>query len=820
MTASPCYHCNEPVPTDVTLKAHIGERQEAVCCIGCQAAVEWINGLGLNDYYRLRTTPAERVSSRNDYTVWDRTEMQRLFVRYRPDGKTETCVLVEGLRCSACTWLIERALGGISGVNEVSVNPTAKRLRLVWTPQKTSLSELLVALSHLGYTPYPLNAASLDDVAQREQRLALKRLVIAGIGMMQAMMYAVALYTGSFDGMDSTTRDFFRWLGFFVTTPVVLYSAQPFFVGALRELRFRHLGMDTPVALAVALVYVASLHEAVRSGSQVYFDSASMFVFFLLAGRYLEMRARHRSNDVVDALARLQPALAQRHTADNVLETVGVHELLVGDVVVVSAGGIIPADGILLTSICHADESLLSGEATPRLHHRGDTLIAGSALTDGPIELQVTHIGANTILSSVLRLVTRAQAERPRLARQGETLAGRFVAIVLLLTLATWISWMSVDPLRAFPAALAVLVVSCPCAFALAVPAALTRALALLAKQGILVLKSDALETLVQANHIVFDKTGTLSENHLEIETIEPTGILTREQCLLLAAQLETGNNHPIAQAIRNATPTSSSSMPNNLRVVDGCGVEAEIDGDLIRFGRTEFATALCDFLPTQPDEDALVLANRKGILARFILREHMRHDAPAAIEHLRQESIDLHIFSGDSASRVAALAHRIDITDFRSRMSPSDKLAELKKLRAQGAVVVMVGDGVNDAPILAGADVSIALGSGAELAQASADIVLANNRLSTLIDACSLARQTLAILRQNLHWAMIYNVGSIPLAALGWIPPWLAAIGMSLSSLFVVLNSFRIGNTLASNRNDVVKTPTQPLIASPTTQS
>lgn len=788
-----CYHCNEPIPAAVRLIAQIGEEQRAVCCMGCQAAVEWIDGLGLSDYYRLRTVPAERASVATDYKIWDRVKIQRLFVRRNSERKAEICVLVEGLRCAACTWLIERALSHLKGVDEVSINPTSKRLRLVWQPEKIFLSEILIALNQLGYTPHPLNATSLDDVIQREQRIALKRLVIAGIGMMQAMMYAVALYAGAFEGMDSTTRDFFRWLGFLVTTPVVLYSAQPFFTGAWRDLRSRHLGMDTPVAFAIALVYMASLYEALRGGSQVYFDSASMFVFFLLCGRYLEMRARHRSHDVVDALARLQPALAQRRTADATLETVGVHELQINDVVIVPVGGVIPADGILLSSHCHADESLLSGESTPRFHRQGDALIAGSTLTDGPIELKVTRIGADTVLSSIVRLVTRAQAERPRWVRQGEVIAGHFVAAVFFLTFITCISWLYVDPSRAFPAVLAVLVVSCPCAFALAVPTTLSRALGLMARQGILVLKSDALENLVRVDHVVFDKTGTLSENRLEIDAIETLGPLTAQQCLLLAAQLEMGNTHPIAQAIRAKIPETTLPSPKNLHTIAGCGVEGEIDGTVLRLGKAEFAQALCSSLLKRSDDDALVLANKEGVLARFFLREQIREDAFSVVHQLEQESIQLYIFSGDSPKRVAALAQHVGIRNFHARMSPTDKLDALRKLRAQGGLVAMVGDGVNDAPVLAGADVAIALGSGAELAQSSADIVIARDRLNAFIDARTIARQTLSLLKQNLHWAMFYNLGSIPLAALGWVPPWLAAIGMSLSSLFVVLNSFRI---------------------------
>jgi len=379
-----CFHCGEPIPAGVSLHARVGDGESAVCCIGCRAAVEWIGTLGLQDYYRLRDTPAERAQPVEDYSAWDRPQVQRLHVRRQGDGSAEACVLVEGLRCAACSWLIEHALRDVPGVHDVGVNPAARRLRVVWSPDTITLSQILVRLARLGYVPHPISAEALDALGQREQRAALKRLVVAGLGMMQAMMYAVALYAGAFEGMDATTRDFFRWIGLLVTTPVMAYSAPVFFVGAWREWRARQLGMDTPVALAVGLVFLASIFETLRGGSQVYFDSASMFVFLLLSGRYLEMHARHRAADVVDALARLQPALAQRVAASGMLETVGVHELETGDTVTVAAGSAIPADGVLLDAVCLVDEAMLTGESASRERRCGEFLIAGSIVCHVP----------------------------------------------------------------------------------------------------------------------------------------------------------------------------------------------------------------------------------------------------------------------------------------------------------------------------------------------------------------------------------------------------------------------------------------------------
>ena len=787
-----CFHCGEAIPRGVELGARVNGTTQPVCCIGCQAAAEWIATLGLGDYYRLRNMPAERAVEAADYSAWDRPQLQRLYVHNSADGSAEVCVLVEGLRCAACSWLIDRALRDLSGVRAVEVNPGARRVRIVWMRDDITLSAILHRLAQLGYVPHPCNAQALDALDQREARTALKRLVVAGLGMMQAMMYAVTLYAGAFEGIDPSTRDFFRWIGLLVTTPVVVYAAQPFFAGAWRELRTRALGMDTTIALAIALIYLASLYETVTGGAEVYFDSASMFVFLLLGGRYLEMRARRRAADVVDALARLQPALALRRRTDGALETVGVHELEAGDVVVVAEGAAMPADGTLLGKACEVDESLLTGESTPRTRRRGEALIAGSVVRSGPVEMRVAHVGADTVLSSIVRLIERAQSERPHAAVLGDRIAARFVGGVLALTVLTAAAWFYVDPSRTFAASLAVLVVACPCAFALSVPVAYLRAASALARIGVLMPKSDALEKLARVDRVVFDKTGTLTRDRLELVGVEVAAGRSINECLRIAAALEFGSTHPFAAAIREAVSTERSiPEAESLRTVAGAGIEGRIAGHRYRIGRADFALALS--AGTTDDDNVVVLADERGALAHLRVRETLREEAATAIAGLREQGLDVAMLSGDSDARARGIAVRLDITDFRARATPEAKLHALERWRQGGSIVAMVGDGINDAPVLAGADIAIALGSGTQLAQSSADLVLASDRLDAIPAARLLALRTLRVLRQNLYWAVAYNFAGIPLAAFGLVPPWLAAIGMSASSLFVVLNSLRI---------------------------
>ncbi|MCB2019234.1 MAG: heavy metal translocating P-type ATPase, partial [Burkholderiaceae bacterium] len=434
--AASCWHCGEGLPADAP-QAVVAGAAHPVCCQGCRAAAEWIDQLGLGDYYRVRSATAPRApdlaQAQRSADAWQRPELARHAVRTLATGQSEALLLVDGIRCAACVWLIERALGAVSGVQSVQVNASAQRARIVWDPQRTTLPAILQALARTGYSALPLDAASLDDSRRRESRAALKRLAVAGFGTMQAMMYASALYLGAVETMDPATRELMRWFGLLVATPVVFYSARPFFQGAWRALRARTLVMDVPVAIAIALIYVASLVQALRGGGEVYFDSVSMFVFLLLGGRYLEMRARHRAGHLADAMARLAPAFADRLRTDGMLERVGVHELTPGDRVHVAHGMRLPADGVLESATCRVDEALLSGESAALPKRRGDALTGGSMVVEGPAILCVRQVGANTALAGIAALVARAQSERPRLARAGERAATGFVARTLAL---------------------------------------------------------------------------------------------------------------------------------------------------------------------------------------------------------------------------------------------------------------------------------------------------------------------------------------------------------------------------------------------------
>lgn len=821
-----CWHCRDSMRPDERVDAEVAGRLRVFCCHGCQAAASWIAQAGLGDYYRLRdavqpipagdgggnggggsaarrAAPAPAALQALESVVPD---LERHVVRALGDGTAEVMLVIEGIRCTACAWLIERVLTAHAGVRSVEVNPVALRARIVYDPARVGLRPLLESLVRAGYRPVPLERNALDDARGRESRAALKRLLVAGFGMMQAMMFAAVLYVGG-DSLDEATRSLFRWLGFAAASPVVLYSAGPFFGGAIRALRLRAISVDLPVALAIALIYLASLWVAVRGGVEVYFDSVAMFVFFLLCGRHVEMRARHRAGDMGDSISRLTPAFADRIGRDGAIERVAVAALRKGDRVVVAAGQSVPADGVVAAGQGSVDESLLTGESRPVDRTPGTPLVAGSLVVTGPLEMTVGQVGEDTALAAIVALVRRAQLARPRLARAGERAAGAFIIRVMVLSCATAGLWAWFDPSRAFDAALAVLVVSCPCAFALAVPAVLTRAMAVLAGRGVLVVNPDAIEGLATADRVIFDKTGTLTDRRLAVSRVDvQRPDLTRAELLARAAALASLSRHPASQAIAAEHGAAAGGpVPAAVDCVDhrGEGIEGVVAGQRLRLGKPAFALALAcgdrsgDRSGDQGngvDEGAVVLADADGVLAAFHLSEVVRRDAEATVSMLSMLGLSAEIASGDAAPRVEAVADAIGIDTWSARLLPAGKLARLTALREAGRRAIVVGDGINDAPVLSGADVSVAMASGADLAQASSDVVLVGERLRPLADAVAVARRTTVILRQNQRWAMVYNFSAVPLAALGFVPPWLAALGMSVSSLLVVLNSLRIG--------------------------
>jgi Cu2+-exporting ATPase len=729
----------------------------------------------------------------NATAAWANPRLAAQVVRERPDGCSEIALHVDVLHDARQVLWLEQRIHALPGVRRVAIDRPARRVRVVWQTRRTSLPVLLENFAAAGCPAHPLRHAEIEDGRAVEMHDALKRMLVAGMCAMQVMTYAFVIYIGVVDFVDFSTRNLFRWLGLLTTIPLVLYSSRAFFTGALREQRERRLGIDLPVALAIALVFAASVVNTLRGSGEVYFDSVSMFVFLLLGARYLELRSRHRAGARGDALIDATPLLAQRRRADGELETVAALDLLGGDRVHVADGGTVPADGVLESASVQVDEALLSGESRPQQRRCGERLVAGSVLLTGPAELRVEHGGADTRMARVGALAARARRARALIAGSDRDV-GRFVRRVLLLTVLTALGWLLVDPSRAFDAAIAVLVVACPCAFALTVPVTLTRALGHLSRHHVLVTNTNALLALARVDAALFDKTGTLAVSRLDLHATEPLRGNSREQALAWALALASESAHPLARALTLAARQEVAPLrAKEVRVTMAAGIEGRINGRTLRLGHAGFALP-AEAVDARLADDALVLADEYGPLARFHFHEQPRADAESTLDTLRHDDVTLCIASGDSNDRVAALAARLGIGDWHARQLPADKLALLRSLQADGRTVLAVGDGSNDAPLLAAADVSAALTSGTDLAQAQADLLLLDGRLQGLLQARAIAVRLQQVVAQSRRWALLYNLLAVPFAAFGLVPPWLAAIGMSLSSLAVVLNAMRVG--------------------------
>ena len=783
-----CFHCAEPLAGRAPLRGQVGAVQATFCCAGCQAAALLIEGLGLADFYRYRTAPAARPDGvAIEYRAYDSPGMTAALTRGEP-GARSVLVLVDGLTCAACSWLVTRALLKVDGVARASVNAATGRGHIVWDSRRVPLSQLLACIDSLGYRPRPVTADAASQQAERERHAMLKRLVVSGLGMMQVMMFAVAMYSGNFNGMDLQVRTYLRIVSLLVATPVMLYAGWPFFAAAVRALRERAVSMDVPVSLGLMLAYGASVLDTWRHAGEVYFDSVTMFIFFLTVARFVEMVARHRCNSVADSLARLLPVTAHRFAApDGQPDDVAVAQLAVGDRILVRAGEVVPADGVILAGSTRVNESMLSGESIAVMRVPGEPVSAGTVNEEAPVQLRVTAVGAATTLANIVALLGRAQSERPRVIRAADASASRFLVRVLLGAVLVGVFWSFVDPGRAFAATLAVLVVACPCALSLATLVAVASASAGLARRGVLVAHPDAIEALARVSRVVFDKTGTLTTGRVRITRIAVQGPLTEARCIAIAAALEGQSEHPIARSF--AALCADPPLAHEVRVVPGAGIEGSVDGQHFRIGTRAFAGGLAD---AAADDAAICLGAGGRLLATFMLADTLRADAVAAVGELRSAGLAIELLSGDADGAAGCVANLCGIDEYRTRQAPADKLRRITALRDAGIFVAMVGDGINDAPVLGGAGVAIAMGHGSALAQASADLILVGDRLQALPEAVRVARHARVIIRQNLVWATLYNFAAMPLAAMGWVPPWAAAIGMSLSSIGVVLNGMR----------------------------
>ncbi len=770
---------------------HDGERRP-VCCHGCQAVSELIFSTGLNRYYQFRTAQARRADDDLERVAaaWAACDQRPdLWGEEAGDGLRDLLLQTEGVSCAACAWLIRSRLEPREGVERVQVDVGSGYTRILWNPGQTTLRAIATELTRIGYRPHLPLAEAEERERLNARRSAMLRLGVAGLGMMQVMMYAVGLYAGEALGISLTAQRFLEWTSLLVSIPVVLYSARPFFTAAAASLRAGRLNMDVPVALAIGIAFLASCFNFLRGQGEVYFDSVVMFVFFLASARYIQMVQSHRNLQGGAALARLLPEWAFRlPPGDGEAETVLASELQVGDRVRVRTGEPFPADGTLLLGATQVDEALLTGESVAVERGPGEAVVGGSINRGQPVEVQVTAVGRDLTVSALGRMLLKAGAGASRFVSSSERIAGVFVAAVLIIAMLTAGAWLYLEPEHTLSAVLAVLVVSCPCALSLAAPAAIAAAGRKLVGQGVLMSNGDALEALAEVDLAVFDKTGTLTCGRPEVAAtvVNASSGISEQQALAMAAALEAHSAHPLARAFRSAPQTPVTAQVE--RVEHG-GVRGLIDGQTWAIGSAEFT----GMGSASQDSAAVWLTNASGWVARFELRDETRPEAKAMLRELEREGVEVAIASGDAGKAVSEVANRLGINQWFWRQDPAAKMDRVRDWQSEGRRVLMVGDGVNDAPVLAAADVSMTVPGASDLANSAADFIITGESLAAVGEVRKLAQATRRVVRQNLAWALVYNVVALPLAVSGLLEPWMAALGMSLSSLLVVANSARL---------------------------
>jgi Cu2+-exporting ATPase len=788
---SDCFHCGEAIPASADFTSFADGAVRAFCCPGCLAVASLIERHGLARFYDFRSVPSLRPKAADPaWAISDRPEVAKRLVTSLRADRSEFLCRVDGVTCAACVWLLERGLRGVDGVADVTINPVSGEAAVQFDPRTVGVRAILEAIASFGFAPrlkLGTRAGSRPEGARDE----LKRLAVAGLGSMHVMTLAAALYVGAAKGMDASYASFMALASMLIATPTVLYAGAPIFRAAWSDLQRYRLGMDVPVALAIAIALAASLWNTLRGVEPVYFDSATMFVFFLTLGRFFESRARHKAGGLFDALADLRPLAASR-VRDGVLERIGTLELALGDRVLVAPGEAVPADGVLLSDVGTFDESLLSGESAGRRRTRGEPVLGGS-LNAGhaPVEAEVTRLGADSYVERVGGLLHRALNDRPEFLRLADRWAGWFSAGLLVLSVAAGAAWLAIAPERALEIVLALLVVTCPCALSLAAPTAFAVGLGQLARRGLLLRSARVLERLGDVTTWLLDKTGTVTEGRIVVAGVDTFTAATADECLAIAAALESGIEHPIARALHGGRPAAPAS---DVEYRAGYGVSGTVAGRNYRLGSARYVGRDA---ATDEGRPCVYLADERAVLARIALADTLRPHAKEALAKLAANARELALVSGDEPLAVAHAARELGLQSYFASQSPAGKLELLRARQGEGAVVAAVGDGINDAPLLAQADVSIALVAGSQLAQASADVVFTGNDLRVLARLPDWAAAVRRIVRQNLAWAALYNLAAVPLAATGLLAPWMAAIGMSLSSLFVVGNALRLNRLL-----------------------
>ncbi len=801
-----CFHCQEPIAANIELFVEIDKIAREMCCYGCKAVAEQIMEFGLSDYYRHRTRspqkPDELVPEElKTLTLFNSPQIQSEFVSVNDDSTKEAKLIIEGISCPACTWLIESRLSSLAGVKEVNVNYSTQRCRIVWQEPDISLSDILMAITRLGYSALPYNPKQRELIYDNERKAQLIRLGIAGLFGMQVMMIAIALYFGEASGIETHYRLFFHWISLLLTLPVLFYSGQPLFAGAYRDIKNKRPGMDVPIALGLSIAFISSLWSTLYQTGHVYYDSIVMFIFFIMGGRYFEFMSRRKSTAYLDKVTSILPLTGTRVGTKGEHEVVEVNGLAVADKVVVKPGEVIPVDGVIYEGRSSVNESIITGESVPVTKTPGMPVIGGSTNIESPLYMRVTDVGEHTVLSNIARIIDRASSNKPAAVLLANKIVSIFICCLLVVAGLVALYWYHADQTQWLTITIAVLVVSCPCALSLATPTAFSSAAETLMRHGIALINNDAIEKIPNANYFIFDKTGTLTEGKLELNNIDIVDTnYSKENVLKIAMALESASEHPLAKAIANAAMDLEQTHASNITNYPGEGIIGYIDATWF-IGTEKFINAHCQHVDIN-DYDAteslrrIVLANKQSIVAIFYFNDEIRHSSKALIRYLKAQGKQIVLMSGDNRSVVKHVAARLEIDNYQAELKPEDKMNQIARLQQQGNQICMIGDGINDAPAFAQADVAIAMAEASDITKLNADMLLLNDKIEVLKTMLKIVIKTNRTVRVNFSWALAYNIIALPFAISGFITPWMAALGMSISSLIVVINASRISTS------------------------
>lgn len=799
-----CFHCGEEIPADFEQSVTIDNKQQPMCCIGCAAVAQTIVDNGLTGYYRHRTekgakgaelVPEELLTLQS----YDLTEIEQEFTVESGDVK-EVILTVENVTCAACAWLIERKLATIDGIIQSSVNTSSARLSIKWQHKILKLSDILLALAEIGYKAYPFKADVAEENEVASAKAYLRRVTISGLATMQIMMFAMATYVdmpGESSTLTDGFSDYFRYVSLLFALPVVFYASLPFYKNAFSALLAKRLNMDVPVSIAILLSFFASAYATVTDQGEVYFESICMFAFFLLLGRHLEQSAKRKAAQSSSNLLKLIPSTASLMNGDDI-SSVPAKTLKKGQRVLVKPGEVIPCDGVIATGKSHCNEAVLTGEQLPVAKNVGDWVFASTINNDQALEVIVKEERGGQLITKIIDLQEKASNDKPKLATIADTLSSYVVIGILLLAAATYIGWYFIEPSHALWYSLAVLVATCPCALSLATPSAYTAATTKLQQFGLLAKQGKTLDTLTQINHICFDKTGTLTTGEFAVDNVILADTSFSQDAILeLVSAIELQSNHPIAQAFSQYD--SAANTVKDLQTVQGGGLSANVNDYAVRIGSQNFVCQENALPPifaehVSPSHSVVIFVSiNTQCVAKIELSDSIRVESKQLVTALHAQGIETTMLTGDSSDNAKFVAQQLGIKHLRQGQSPQDKLNYLKHTQQNDTIVAMFGDGVNDAPVLSQAHLSFAMGTGADIAKSSADIVILHDDLAAISKAIELAKRTKRVIKQNFVWALGYNLAAVPFAVAGLLPPWAAAIGMSLSSIIVVVNSLRL---------------------------